>query len=178
MAAFVDLTPTSPRRARVLRLVLHAAHRQLARVVERLRERGALSGSRPTGSEPLPERLVRDVVDADADRERHGAEPGAHERPEVRTREIARERARRARSATPRRRPRGASDGRADGGELGVVPSRSTSRRTPTTPSAPTAAACCGHALASPRDAREHHLRDVRELQVRGQGAGDQPMWK
>ena len=105
MAALVELHADDALGLERLGLGLHALHRELARVVERLREVRHL-GVSADALEPAAEALVRDVVDAGAHHEAERAVAGREQRLEVLAREVARERpAVRRRGAA---RPRGA----------------------------------------------------------------------
>src|SRR5579862_9791567 len=117
VAAFFDANAHNTFRFKAGGLGLHALHRELTRVIERLGEVGHLSVA-SDGLDPLAEALVCHVIDAVAHDQPNRTVASLDERPEILSREIA----------CKRLAPGGAMisavasrNGRANGHELGEV---------------------------------------------------------
>src|SRR5438552_1981919 len=117
VAALVELDADDSLCLRGLGLGLHASHRELARVVDRLRVVRHLDVAADS-RDPARGVLVRDVIDAVSQHEPDRSVAGGEQRPEVLAGEVARERTP-VRSAVEL--PRSVSDSRADGDELGQL---------------------------------------------------------
>ena len=114
VASFDELHADDAFRLERLRLVRHALHRELARVVERLREVRHLDVLADL-ARPLAEALVGDVVDARAHHQAEWPVAGREQGVEVLARQVARERPAVGR---PVEHPVAMADGRPDRDEL------------------------------------------------------------